>query len=137
MFHLKNQALHVYCQNLTYDTHMVKVGLCDIVNSNNTLCLCSHAFLQSILNTLYLELKMNQEVLANFGTAVHELFIRWDALKLAVEHMGGRTGQQVKRNVHTNALLEKLQLNFANYFAQYHSDCQRNQRLCFQLLYTK
>lgn len=38
---------------------------------------------------------MNQEVLANFGTAVHELFIRWDALKLAVEHMGGRNGQQV------------------------------------------
>lgn len=41
--------------------------------------------------------KMNQEVLNNFQGVVHELFIRWDALKLAVEHMGGRNGQQVRR----------------------------------------
>lgn len=40
--------------------------------------------------------KMNQEVLNNFQVVVHELFIRWDALKLAVEHMGGRNGQQVR-----------------------------------------
>lgn len=39
---------------------------------------------------------MNQEVLNNFQVVVHELFIRWDALKLAVEHMGGRNGQQVR-----------------------------------------
>lgn len=39
---------------------------------------------------------MNQEVLERFQCAVHELFIRWDALKLAVEHMGGRNGQQVR-----------------------------------------
>lgn len=51
---------------------------------------------------------MNQEILANFGTAVHELFIRWDALKLAVEHMGGRNGQQVRRKIHLNALLDEL-----------------------------
>lgn len=75
--------------------------------------MCSHEFLQSIRNKRCIELKMNQEVLANFGTAVHELFIRWDALKLAVEHMGGRNGQQVRGNVHTNTLVEELQLNFA------------------------
>lgn len=40
---------------------------------------------------------MNQEVLNHFQGVVHELFIRWDALKLAVEHMGGRNGQQVRR----------------------------------------
>lgn len=39
---------------------------------------------------------MNQEVLNHFQAVVHELFIRWDALKLAVEHMGGRNGQQVR-----------------------------------------
>lgn len=47
---------------------------------------------------------MNQESLNSFQAVVHELFIRWDALKLAVEHMGGRSGQQVKRfyfNVYT------------------------------------
>lgn len=38
---------------------------------------------------------MNQEVLNNYQAVIHELFIRWDALKLAVEHMGGRNGQQV------------------------------------------
>lgn len=38
---------------------------------------------------------MNQEMLNNYQAVIHELFIRWDALKLAVEHMGGRNGQQV------------------------------------------
>lgn len=38
---------------------------------------------------------MNQLVVDNFQAVVHELFIRWDALKIAVEHMGGRNGQQV------------------------------------------
>lgn len=38
---------------------------------------------------------MNQEALNAYEAAVHELFIRWDALKLAVEHMGGRHGQTV------------------------------------------
>lgn len=40
--------------------------------------------------------KMNQELLNNFQAVVHELFIRWEALKLAVEHTGRRDGQQVK-----------------------------------------
>lgn len=73
------------------------VRLCHFVNSNNTLWLCSHTFILSILKINFkFELKMNPEILANFGTAAHELFIRWDALKLAVEHMGGRNGQQVR-----------------------------------------
>lgn len=38
---------------------------------------------------------MNQDALDLYQLAVHELFIRWDGLKLAVEHMGGRHGQQV------------------------------------------
>lgn len=41
---------------------------------------------------------MNQEALNTYEAAVHELFIRWDALKLAVEHMGGRNGQTVSEN---------------------------------------
>lgn len=52
---------------------------------------------------------MNQEILANFGTAIHELFIRWDALKLAVEHMGGRNGQQV-REKYTRTLFSEIQI---------------------------
>lgn len=40
---------------------------------------------------------MNQEALNVYQIAVHELFIRWDALKLAVEHMGGRSGQNVSK----------------------------------------
>lgn len=48
------------------------------------------------------EIKMNQEILANFGVVIHELFIRWDALKLAVEHMGGRHGQQVSETYYIN-----------------------------------
>lgn len=38
---------------------------------------------------------MNQEALSAYEAAVHELFIRWDAMRLAVEHMGGRHGQTV------------------------------------------
>lgn len=53
---------------------------------------------------------MHQEILANFGTAVHELFIRWDALKLAVEHMGGRNGQQV-RQTKTQTLSSEILTN--------------------------
>lgn len=45
---------------------------------------------------------MNQEIKTNFGLVVHELFIRWDALKLAVEHMGGRDGQQVTEEFFMN-----------------------------------
>lgn len=38
---------------------------------------------------------MNEESKACFKTAVDEIFNRWTGLKLAVEHMGGRNGQQV------------------------------------------
>lgn len=38
---------------------------------------------------------MNQDILNNFQVVVHELFIRWVALKLAVEHTGRRDGQEV------------------------------------------
>lgn len=41
---------------------------------------------------------MNQEMLSAYEAAVQELFIRWDALKLAVEHMGGRHGQTVSES---------------------------------------
>lgn len=42
---------------------------------------------------------MNPEVLNNFRTVVHALFIRWEPLQMAVQHMGGRNGQQVKWNL--------------------------------------
>lgn len=51
---------------------------------------------------------MNQEVLNNFQCVVHELFIRWDGLKLAVEHMGGRNGQQVSFKVNFQDTFELL-----------------------------
>lgn len=38
---------------------------------------------------------MNAEAIACFKNAVDEIFNRWTGLKLAVEHMGGRNGQQV------------------------------------------
>lgn len=38
---------------------------------------------------------MNSEALTCFKAAVDEIFTRWTGLKLAVEHMGGRNGQQV------------------------------------------
>lgn len=43
---------------------------------------------------------MNAEAIGCFKNAVDEIFNRWTGLKLAVEHMGGRNGQQVnnKRN---------------------------------------
>lgn len=50
---------------------------------------------------------MNQEQRKIFGIAVHELFIRWDALKLAVEHMGGRNGQQVTEHYKNSFLISK------------------------------
>lgn len=40
---------------------------------------------------------MEQIKLDVYRGVVHELFIRWDSLKLAVEHMGGRQGQQVNK----------------------------------------
>lgn len=40
--------------------------------------------------------KMDQQALDTLQTVVHELFIRWDALKIAVEHQGGSNGQQVR-----------------------------------------
>lgn len=39
---------------------------------------------------------MNQDILNNFQIVVNELFIRWEALKLAVKRMERYDGQQVK-----------------------------------------
>lgn len=81
---------------------------------------------------------MNQEILTNFGTAAHELFIRWDALKLAVEHMGGRNGQQVRENIRKKShIFQKFQFLWLIILRKYLTDCERDRRLCFQLLYTK
>lgn len=114
---------------------MVRVRLCHSCdNSSNTLCLCCHTS-SSYLFEISFELRMNPEIVASFGTAVHELFIRWDALKLAVEHMGGRNGQQVRRNEHFKYTFRLPKHTIYRYV--YHSDGQRDQRLRFQLLYAK
>ena len=42
---------------------------------------------------------MDQEISDNFQAVVHELFIRWEALKLAVEHTERHDGQQVNRKI--------------------------------------
>lgn len=41
--------------------------------------------------------RMTPECLQCYQEVVDQLFIRWDALKLAVEHMGGKHGHQVSR----------------------------------------
>lgn len=44
---------------------------------------------------------MNAEAIGCFQNAVDEIFNRWTGLKLAVEHMGGRNGQQVNNKPNT------------------------------------
>lgn len=38
---------------------------------------------------------MTPDCLECYQEVVDQLFIRWDALKLAVEHMGGKNGHKV------------------------------------------
>lgn len=55
---------------------------------------------------------MNPQAQERFREIVHELFIRWDALKIAVEHQGGQSGQQVNNYTKYDVLYFHINENF-------------------------
>lgn len=92
LFRFKSEkALSKFDMSRAYGKSWV-MSLCQ----NNNLFVAFRQHRLTLIPQFWKSFEMNQDTLANFGGAVHELFIRWDAFKLAVEHMGGRNGQQVR-----------------------------------------
>lgn len=65
-----------------------------------------------------------------FKEIVENIFVRWTALKLAVEHgMGGKSGQQVQVNFQPNQTFAQTDL--------FNSDCCGSHELCVRVLHWK
>lgn len=77
-------------------------------------------------------MKMNEEGLACFKAAVDEIFNRWTGLKLAVEHMGGRNGQQVSQP-NVNKSIQRANNNCLS--SDTIADRHRDQELCVRVLH--
>lgn len=69
-----------------------------------------------------------------FKEIVENIFVRWTALKLAVEHgQGGKSGQQVRKFV----CRPNQTFSLEHFFLLFSSDCIGSLKLCVRVLHWK